>query len=42
MVWKGDELAFGDSAGRVGVWNLVDLVCRQSSVTQPTRGPVLK
>uniref|UniRef100_A0A183BQA3 WD_REPEATS_REGION domain-containing protein n=1 Tax=Globodera pallida TaxID=36090 RepID=A0A183BQA3_GLOPA len=40
MVWKDDVLAFGDSAGRVGVWDLARSQCRQSGLSQSTRGPV--
>ena len=40
MVWKDDVLAFGDSAGRVGVWDLGKSQCRQSGLSQSTRGPV--
>uniref|UniRef100_A0A914I3Z8 N(6)-L-threonylcarbamoyladenine synthase n=1 Tax=Globodera rostochiensis TaxID=31243 RepID=A0A914I3Z8_GLORO len=40
MVWKDDVLAFGDSAGRVGVWDLARFQCRQSGLSQSTRGPV--
>ncbi|KAL3095213.1 hypothetical protein niasHT_020364 [Heterodera trifolii] len=39
MVWKDDVLAFGDSAGRVGVWDLASQ-CRQTGLSQSTRGPV--
>lgn len=42
MVWKDDMLAFGDSAGRVGVWDLAKTQCRQSGLSQSTRGPVLR
>ena len=42
MVWKDDVLAFGDSAGRLGVWDLVRSQCRQTGLTQSTRGPVLR
>ncbi|KAL3075736.1 hypothetical protein niasHS_012566 [Heterodera schachtii] len=40
MVWKDDVLAFGDSAGRVGVWDLARSQCRQTGLSQSTRGPV--
>jgi hypothetical protein len=40
MIWKDDVLAFGDSAGRVGVWDLGKSQCRQSGLSQSTRGPV--
>src|SRR5688500_2220014 len=39
-VWKDDVLAFGDSAGRIGVWDLAKSQCRQSGLSQSTRGPV--
>uniref|UniRef100_A0A915NUK5 WD_REPEATS_REGION domain-containing protein n=1 Tax=Meloidogyne floridensis TaxID=298350 RepID=A0A915NUK5_9BILA len=43
MVWKDDVLAFGDSAGRIGVWVLGDKShCRQSGLGNSTRGPVLR
>ncbi|KAF7629159.1 hypothetical protein Mgra_00009310 [Meloidogyne graminicola] len=43
MVWKDDVLAFGDSAGRIGVWILGDKSqCRQSGLGNSNRGPVLK
>lgn len=42
MVWKDDVLAFGDSSGRLGVWDLAQSQCRQIGLTQSTRGPVLK
>lgn len=42
MVWKDDILAFGDSAGRLGVWDLAHSQCRQTGLTESTRGPVLK
>lgn len=42
MVWKDDVLAFGDLAGRLGVWDLARSQCRQTGFTQSTRGPVLR
>lgn len=36
------KLAFGDSAGRIGVWDLARSQCRQSGMGHSTHGPVLR
>lgn len=42
MVWKDDLLAFGDTAGRIGVWDLARKMCRQTGMSPSSRGPALK
>ncbi|KAH7730169.1 hypothetical protein AAVH_02662 [Aphelenchoides avenae] len=42
MVWKDDLLAFGDTAGRIGVWDLSRKMCRQTGMSPSSRGPVVK
>lgn len=41
MIWKDDLLAFGDSLGRIGIWDLAKKQCRQV-ISSFNHEPVLR